>query len=225
MKKIIIFIYLVIQFILYLFSVYFETLIPRYIACYLIIVINLIMSLYLLYYHRNKVVVLNILGLFFTLISDTFLVIYDSHYLIALFFFSFVHILYFIKIKVVTKEYRIKLIDIFRFISIIIAFVLVIIITYNNFDLLYLVAAFYFLMLLFNFIYCIKIYKTNKLMTIGLLLFIFCDIFVGLNFIKEILLLDSLPFLNFLLNGWFNTIWFFYAPSQVLLTLAIEYDN
>ena len=221
MKKITLIIYLVIQTFLYLFAVFIDSNIPAEIINYSIIVTNMIFGLLLLLNIKTKDSIISVAALFFTLISDTFLILIIQRE-IAMISFSVVQILYFIKLKNLNNELKtITKIDSIRFIRILLILIIVFIITFNNLDFLILITTFYFVMLFFNFIDSIKIFKIHPTISIGLLLFILCDIFVGLDFLKASLPLDKLPLANFIINIDFNFIWFFYTPSQVLLVLSI----
>ena len=220
MKKIIISVFLSIQLLLYLLSVYIDTNFPTNVLEYLIIVINFIFGFYLMLKIKSKDSLLTLIALFFTLIADTFLVLLAKYQTIAMLSFSITQMFYFLKIKNLSKENKINKYDYIRLISVISFLIIVTISTIKNFDLLILITTFYFIMLLFNFIDSLKTFKKYPLFSIGLFLFICCDIFVGLNFLKNSL--PSISIINFLLNIKFvDMVWFFYAPSQVILTLSI----
>lgn len=220
MKKIIISVFLSIQLLLYLLSVYIDTIFPTNVLEYLIIVINFIFGFYLMLKIKSKDSLLTLIALFFTLIADTFLVLLAKYQTIAMLSFSITQMFYFLKIKNLSKENKINKYDYIRLISVISFLIIVTISTIKNFDMLILITTFYFIMLLFNFIDSLKTFKKYPLFSIGLFLFICCDIFVGLNFLKNSL--PSISIINFLLNIKFvDMVWFFYAPSQVILTLSI----
>ena len=85
----------------------------------------------------------------------------------------------------------------------------------NYFDTLTVLALLYFVELVSNFIYSIALIKEDKkyfLFSLGLLLFIACDINVGLNNVHLIEGIDY-TLVNFLMRV-------FYLPSQVLLSLT-----
>lgn len=223
MKKIILILYLAIQLILYLLSVFINNDLPLNILEYLIIVINFFFALYLTKDIKNKDSMIALSALFFTLIADTFLVLLANYLLVAMISFTITQSLYYYRIKNLNNEKTITKRDLTRFISVISFLLIMILITIKNIQLLILITTVYFLMLLFNFIDSLKSFKKYPYLTIGLLLFICCDIFVGLNFLKESL--APFSFLYNLTNINFNMVWLFYAPSQVLLTVSILLIN
>ena len=205
MKKLILFIYLTIQLFLYCSILFININIPNSIITYSVILLNMILGLYMLQISKEIDVIVTTFALLFTLISDTFL-IFTDYKLPAMFTFSLVQIFYMLKIKNLKSTFNINYIDIIRITIILITITIMAFITH---DLLVVITSFYFLMLVFNFIESIKLFKINWMIPVGFLLFIFCDIFVGLDF------------LDIDLNLNFNVIWFFYTPSQVLLTLSM----
>lgn len=218
MKRAWVILYIIIQLLLYLSIVFIDIKISHNLLTYLVIVINMIMGVLTLVFKNNKDVIISIFALFFTLVSDTFL-IFTEHLTIAMISFSVVQTLYMIKVKNLKYTlHKFTKMDLTR--SIIIPIVMLITIILFK-DLLITITSIYFLMLVFNFIESIHLIKSNMLIPIGFCLFILCDIFVGLNFLKDILPIENFKFLSYVININFNFIWFFYTPSQVLLTLSI----
>lgn len=214
MKKIILTIYLVLQLTLYLLAVFIDNNLPTNVLEYSIIIINFLFVGYLTSIYKTKDSLITLLALLFTLVADTFLVLLGNHLTIAMISFSIVQIFYFYKIKNINQIKLIKK-DLIRLVTIALVILVIFIISIKNLDLLILFTAFYFLMLLFNFIDSLKTFKKYPSFSIGLLLFILCDIFVGLGFL-QISLPVSIPF---------DLVWFFYAPSQVLLATSILFIN
>ena len=60
----------------------------------------------------------------------------------------------------------------------------------------------------------------NLLFTLGMTLFLGCDLFVAVNNAALYLDLDALPLLKTLYDIPFNMMWAFYGPSQMLLSLS-----
>ena len=158
---------------------------------------------------------LMIIAIIFTLLSDTFLMLIDSYYEVGVSFFVFVQIAYFLRI---IFGYELKKKEILRsLISRIIVFfaLFILLIILSMFEYLYIVTVFYFTNLIFNFIdslvQTIKRIKNNNrylpslFFSLGLLLFILCDISVGLSNLFDIMGTE---------------IWLFYLPSQVLITIS-----
>lgn len=205
MKKIIILTYLIIQLILYSLILFIDTNIRVEFTTYSVIVLNMIMGVYLLIINKNKDNIYSLFALIFTLVSDTFL-IFDINKIIAMISFCIVQILYMLKIKIILSKNKFNYYEIIR-ISVITIAIIILSIIYK--DILISITTFYFIMLIFNLFESIPLIKNNWLIPIGLLLFILCDIFVGIDFL----------YIN--LNISFNIIWFFYTPSQVFLTLSM----
>ena len=161
-------------------------------------------------------------SLFFTLVSDYFLLINTDKnlYIFGVVIFIIVQLSYFIYIETLKKNKTSFLISlIFR---IILSSILIIVLSIIRFDLLSIVSACYFVELLMNFITSLSLVKINKyflIFSIGLLLFIGCDISVGLTNLDL--------FEGHIKNLVSNLMWIFYLPSQVLISFSnyINYKN
>ena len=161
-------------------------------------------------------------SLFFTLVSDYFLLINTDKnlYIFGVVIFIIVQLSYFIYIETLKKNKTSFLISlIFR---IVLSSMLIIILSILQFDLLSIVSACYFVELLMNFITSLSLIKINKcflIFSIGLLLFIGCDISVGLTNLDL--------FEGHIKNLVSNLMWIFYLPSQVLISFSnyINYKN
>ena len=161
-------------------------------------------------------------SLFFTLVSDYFLLINTDKnlYIFGVVIFIIVQLSYFIYIETLKKNKTSFLISlIFR---IILSSILIIVLSIIRFDLLSIVSACYFVELLMNFITSLSLIKINKcflIFSIGLLLFIGCDISVGLTNLDL--------FEGHIKNLVSNLMWIFYLPSQVLISFSnyINYKN
>ena len=161
-------------------------------------------------------------SLFFTLVSDYFLLINTDKnlYIFGVVIFIIVQLSYFIYIETLKKNKTSFLISlIFR---IILSSILIIVLSIIRFDLLSIVSACYFVELLMNFITSLSLIKINKfflIFSIGLLLFIGCDISVGLTNLDL--------FEGHIKNLVSNLMWTFYLPSQVLISFSnyINFKN
>ena len=65
----------------------------------------------------------------------------------------------------------------------------------------------------------------NVLFTLGMTLFLGCDVFVAVNNAALYLDLDAFPLLRTLYDIPFNMMWAFYGPSQMLLALSGARDR
>ena len=161
-------------------------------------------------------------SLFFTLVSDYFLLINTDKnlYIFGVVIFIIVQLSYFIYIETLKKNKTSFLISlIFR---IVLSSMLIIILSILQFNLLSIVSACYFVELLMNFITSLSLIKINKfflIFSIGLLLFIGCDISVGLTNLDL--------FEGHIKNLVSNLMWIFYLPSQVLISFSnyINFKN
>ena len=161
-------------------------------------------------------------SLFFTLVSDYFLLINTDKnlYIFGVVIFIIVQLSYFIYIETLKKNKTSFLISlIFR---IVLSSILIIVLSILQFDLLSIVSACYFVELLMNFITSLSLIKINKfflIFSIGLLLFIGCDISVGLTNLDL--------FEGHIKNLVSNLMWIFYLPSQVLISFSnyINFKN
>lgn len=161
------------------------------------------------------------IALFFTAIADMFLLLMVGYELIGVIVFSIVQLIYGIRLifmdnRKLTLNESVYL----RFVFIII-FQLIGLIILKNYDLLILITFFYLANLVTNVVLAIYHYKTNTVFAIGLFLFLCCDIFVGLNNSQDYLNISRDSIWNKLLNLPIDLMWFFYFPSQVLITISV----
>jgi len=143
------------------------------------------------------------IALFFTLLADYFLLVINKYYEIGLVLFIVTQITYLLYLrsidKVISKKYLLV-----RIIIITIG-IIILYLTKNN-SLLNILVLIYFINLLIN---CLNAISTKeKLFALGLLLFISCDICVGLHNTH----LDN-SLISILM-------WIFYLPSQALIVLS-----
>lgn len=153
-------------------------------------------------------------ALIFTLLSDTFLLYFNSYYELGVLSFIVVQVLYFVRMI-----YGLNFSNKRMYTSIcmrvglsIIA--IIVLLALNYFSFLYSIVAIYFMNIIMNFIdstistvklYGDKRFITSLVFTIGLILFIGCDIFVGISNLSSF---GS------------EIIWIFYLPSQILIALS-----
>ncbi len=194
----------------------FETRIESSTLKYAGISLCLAFSLYCLIRKRKMANCFIPIALVFTLISDYFLLFNTNQnlYVYGLITFIITQLIYFAFIVYLRKS-KSEL-----FINLIVRFLLTIaalgVAFYLNYsDVLTILALVYFVELLSNFLYStflIKLDKEYLIFSLGLLLFIGCDINVGLN---NVHLFEGIDYslVNFLM-------WVFYLPSQVLLSLT-----
>ena len=173
-------------------------------------------SLYCLIRKRKMINCFIPIALVFTLISDYFLLFNTNQnlYVYGLITFIITQLIYFAFILYLRKSKLELLINLLvRSLLTIAALVVAFYLNYS--DVLTILALVYFVELLSNFLYStflIKLDKEYLIFSLGLLLFIGCDINVGLN---NVHLFEGIDYslVNFLM-------WVFYLPSQVLLSLT-----
>ena len=178
-------------------------------------------SLYCLIRKRKMVNCLIPIALVFTLISDYFLLFNTNQnlYVYGLNTFIITQLIYFAFILYLRKSKLELLINLLvRSLLTIAALGAAFYLNYS--DVLTILALVYFVELLSNFLYSaflIMLDKEYLIFSLGLLLFIGCDINVGLN---NVHLFEGIDYslVNFLM-------WVFYLPSQVLLSLTNFIDQ
>lgn len=190
----------------------------NHIVCYISIVLCLIFALTNI--NKSTDGIFLCLGLLFTVISDTFLVLLKGSYTtVAMSTFLTAQICYFVKIQVTCKSW--------------IAYAMQAAVTAAACS-LFLVYAFrvlpevgttviisliYFSLLLSNFTVSALYFRRDGVLAPGLLLFLLCDLTIGFDFIQNSLNLTA-GFIYDVANVPFNLTWLFYLPSQVLIALS-----
>lgn len=182
----------------------------------------LIFSIYCAFKKKDKISLFIPLALVSTLISDYFLLINTDIdlFIPGLATFIITQLIYFLLISYKRRKRNefIPNIILRILISVILIFVASI---FVKIDWLVSLALIYFTQLLINFCYSACLIKEDKKYLIfvsGLLIFIACDINVGLN---NVHIIDGIDYkiVNYLM-------WLFYLPSQVLLACSnLVFDN
>lgn len=108
-----------------------------------------------------------------------------------------------------------------RILLILIALSITVIVLKNNTDVLALVSLCYYANLIFNIVMAFSLWKTDKLFPIALVLFLLCDTVIGLQVASGAYLpISEDSWLYRIIFMGFNLSWFFYLPSQVLISLS-----
>ena len=183
----------------------------------------LLAFLFSIFFARRSVnSVLLTLGLAFTVCADVFLVLFpDLSKELAMIFFNAVQICYlFIVLRGSNIEMR-KVSLIFRAALISIATVSAALILRDGFDFLAAISVIYFSNLFLNAVFSFSLEKKHLIFSIGLVLFIFCDIFVGLSVLSsDYLFASEASLLYKLTHTGINLVWLFYLPSQSLIAIS-----
>ncbi len=187
----------------------------------------LISSIY--FSKKNKKPFYFVIAGLFTLISDTFLVDIDNRtettQIIAMISFNIVQIMYMILINKFESKY--KMFNMLRLILSILLVIVSAIVLNDSFSLLIGISGIYIVNLIINVITSINNRLNLKLLWIGLLSFLCCDIYTLITYAMEthILGLDTNN-IFFRIMYKFDVIWFFYIIAQFIIVLSINYyDN
>ena len=148
------------------------------------------------------------IGLIFTLISDYFLLVANSNFEVGVTTFIFAQLSYFVRFIFIDKYSRYQVVT-FSTIRLVLPVIgIIVLVSIKELSLLYVLVVIYFIQLVMNFAEAILMFIKDKKMSsillgLGFLLFIGCDICVGLA--------------NIGYNEMYNISWVFYAPSQLLI--------
>ena len=187
---------------------------------YIGILLCVVFSASAIFFARRDAVLLTV-ALVFTAISDYFLLVLGDCFEVGLVTFIVAQTVYAVRIYFIRKKFSFPLLIARIVLPVVLIVTLVIL---SMLDFLTALACIYFPLLLLNAIeagFTINANKRNLLFFIGLLLFICCDICVGLDNFAPVLGI-TLPkaITDFTRVG----MWGFYLPSQVLITLSVRKD-
>lgn len=161
------------------------------------------------------------LALMFTVIADGFLVLPSSPIQApGTTFFACAAITYFMFLFL-KEPGKIRKIHVFSRIFLIIAvLVIAAIVLKEKTDYLSMISVFYFTNLILNIVFSFVTFKSNKLLSIGLVLFALCDTVVGLAAGANIYIpVEEGGIIYSIINAPINLVWLFYLPSQVIISL------
>lgn len=162
-------------------------------------------------------------ALLFTVIADIFLILVEPrNQAVAMTSFSITQILHFVRILIETPCKKMRLANLItRIVLIVIVQVVTLAVLNGKADYVALISMFYFTNIILNAFFAFFNFKKNPLFAIGMLLFLFCDIFIGLNSavgvyitVPENSILYKMAFPSF------NWAWLFYIPSQTLIAIS-----
>ena len=220
--NIIIPIYIVLQSICFIFAQHPSSPIDI-IFCYCSVILAFLITF--IFINKKITFIFSILALFFTVIADYFLIIVDDYYTFAMVIFFLAQLSYAIRIYFEFDNKKIKLIYIIvRLTSLILAILLPLIILKDLVDFLIIISAMYYITLILSAIFSFILIKKNKIyliLSIGLLLFVCCDLFVALYNIESYISISRESFLYKVIYFDLNLSWIFYIPSQTLLGISL----
>ena len=183
---------------------------------------SILLSLLFCLIFANKGIfpLLGAIALFFTACADFFLSFIPNQKVLAMVFFCFVQLVYFIYLSKQFNASQKKMNLWVRVVLVIVSEVTLWLFFQNLFNLLAALVIFYFINLVCNMIFALIHYKENPFFASGLVFFFLCDIFVGLNEMSLFFDVSSSAFFEFIFAIPFNIAWTFYIPSQALLAIA-----
>ena len=167
------------------------------------------------------------LALLFTALSDLFLVFGSiKNQAVAMSFFSITQVLYFVKLLMDMPSKKIRLANLTcRIIAIVGVLIATLVVLGNKADYVSLISMFYFANIVLNMIFAFIGFKNNPYLAIGLLFFVICDLFIGLqSAIGVYIEVDPNSIIYQIVFSSFNWAWLFYIPSQVFIVFAAYYS-
>ena len=220
-KSIPLILFILIHLILYLFIYAFKIITGKNetIADYIVVISCFLFSLVYFIIKRNSNTLIFVIAFIFTILADTNLLILDDNYELGILAFIIVQFAYFWYIlkNMYTKDNYSYLIAI-RLITIVIGVIASLIVQTDK--LLVCLVIIYISNLVINLIISIIPRKRNLLFSLGLFLFLLCDICVGCYNIGDIIDISNTSLFYKITNLPFNIAWLFYHPSQVLLAIS-----
>lgn len=220
-KSIPLILFILIHLILYLFIYAFKIITGKTetIADYIVVISCFLFSLVYFIIKRNSNTLIFVIAFLFTILADTNLLILDDNYELGILTFIIVQFAYFWYIlkNMYTKDNYSYLIAI-RLITIVIGVIASLIVQTDK--LLVCLVIIYISNLVINLIISIIPRKRNLLFSLGLFLFLLCDICVGCYNICDIIDISNTSLFYKIANLPFNIAWLFYHPSQVLLAIS-----
>lgn len=220
-KSIPLILFILIHLILYLFIYAFKIITGKTetIADYIVVISCFLFSLVYFIIKRNSNTLIFVIAFLFTILADTNLLILDDNYELGILAFIIVQFAYFWYIlkNMYTKDNYGYLIAI-RLITIVIGVIASLIVQIDK--LLVCLVIIYISNLVINLIISIIPRKRNLLFSLGLFLFLLCDICVGCYNIGDIIDISNTSLFYKIANLPFNIACLFYHPSQVLLAIS-----
>ena len=176
----------------------------------------------------KKVTVLINLGLVFTVVADYFLILSDPIVkepgVLA---FSVTQLCYFAYLYFLQESKKARVVGVIaRIALIVVAEAVTLIFLGDKTDFLSVITVFYISNFVVNIAIAFTMGKSQLFFAIALCLFVMCDLFVGFSVaIGDYFNISSDSWFYKLIYSDFDFIWFFYAPSQVMIALKVMIDN
>jgi len=183
------------------------------------------MGLLLFIFLKKNDSLIVLIALVFTLVADTGLIILEDVETISVFFFVLVQLCYAIRIRQFSIVLPLKFDILVRFGLVIMCEVLALIVLKENFNGLIGVTLLYFVNIVINLFFTLINRKQNILFTLGLLLFLLCDISLGLRMSGDFIDVSNNSLIQTITTAPIDLVWMFYFPSQVLIVLSMKYNR
>lgn len=189
------------------------------IFAYSSVVLAFVMNLIL--FRKTAAQVATVVALLFTLGADYFLVIRGDSYPFAMVLFSVAQLAYATRIWFGSSDSARRVELIVRGGVALLSILLPFLVLGSGADFLSVISVFYFGQLILNCVFSATLVeKRNYLLIVGLVLFLFCDIFVGFGNLSAYLPIEKGTLAWWLAHPPINMAWVFYLPSQALLGIS-----
>lgn len=188
---------------------------------YLVIIFAFLFSL--LFISKDKNSYLTVGALAFTLMADLFLVMLDpARQLAGMIFFSGAQLFHAARVHFFFESRTVKRVTlVLRVAAIIAVQVVTVTVLGDAYDALSAVSMLYFTNIILNTVFAFINIKKQPVYAIGMLFFVFCDIFVGLSgALGTYLPVSEGSIVYKIAHPPFDAAWMFYAPSQTLIAIS-----
>lgn len=176
----------------------------------------------LLFFRRSLDFAFTATALAFTLVADYFLVVRGDMYVVAMIFFSIAQLSYAARVHIELGGTMGRVHLIVRAALSVLAVIVPHLVLGSSADALSVISVFYFAQLITSCIFAfINTRRGGLILPIGLLLFLFCDIFVGFGNLGGYLPIEPGSLVAWLAYPPINMAWVFYLPSQTLLGMSM----
>lgn len=218
--KTILILYMVLMAVIYADLMIFHRLFSAKVLEYTAIVLCLATLLILPIRKADWLVVTIALG--FTLIADTFLVLLEGYQIIATTAFCVTQSLYAVRLRYAGQN-RVPRIHQMRIILFVLLEVVAFLVLRESFNALVFITMLYLSLLVGNIIHAVSFRKEQWIFSVALVLFLLCDVVVGLSVSGEYLNIIPESLVGKILDLPINLAWLFYLPSQVLIVLSVYF--
>ena len=181
----------------------------------------------ILQYRYDPVWQISAIALTFTVLADVCLVLISARLqLLGMCFFSVTQLAYFARTLNTEESLLVRRIHlVVRVVILVAASATTVAVLGDGADALSVISVIYYANLLLNVLFSFislhgGVTKTRLMLSIGLVCFALCDLFVGMSCIEAYIPLTEGTFWHFLAYPPFNIAWLFYVPSQTLLALS-----